>query len=390
MEATILVDVIKTVLEIITIPEIKQALTKGLPIENLVGMIKRESYEDPMDYEMICAFNEALEEACNILGWEYNSLALSHEFNAELHFLELAKSRESLIYLFGTLTGKQIDDKAVDIFINCFSNSIAKRPQLIKQIVFKEDSKKGEKAQIEYRKNYKNRIIAFVDILGFKNLVEDSSLDIYEFQKILDSLKKFRKLKKEKEDKYYIEDVKVTTFSDSLVISYPVEDGDKDVLYSVLLDLTRLQQELLEYNVIVRGGVTIGKLRHRIDENEIFGPAMNEAYYLESKVAKYPRIIICEDIIIHYCNIKRRNVSGSVDNKLIKLLRKDYGEDFYYLDYLGNTKLISSDEDYQHMLQKIKRIIRYGKQVSDEKTLPKYIWLEKYYISVMNRTNEPN
>lgn len=243
--------------------------------------------------------------------------------------------------------------------------------------------------KIEAKKNYKDRIIAFVDILGFKNLVEESTVNKYEFQKILDSLKNFRKLKKEKEDQHHIKDVKVTTFSDSLVISYPLDNSDCEVFYSILLDLTRLQLILLGNNVIIRGGIAIGKLRHT--QYEIFGPAMNEAYRLESKIAKYPRIVICEDTVKTYVQMHPSTGEDAKNQeKLESLLRQDSGENIYYLDYLGNPALFNSYEDYRLTLQIIENIIRHGKQADDAKTKSKYDWLEKYYITVLDEVIKEN
>ena len=52
----------------------------------------------------------------------------------------------------------------------------------------------------------------------------------------------------------------------------------------------------IAYNnrVIVRGGIARGGLIH--DKEMVVGPAMVDAYLLESKKAVYPRIIISEEL----------------------------------------------------------------------------------------------
>lgn len=335
-------------------------------------------------YQLIVCLEESIRLACNRLGWKYSYLELSPEFDSESfqNNHEFTKSR--LIDSLTMVTGKRVDDKAADIFIDCFEQIIADKQEVLSYIEsIMTHYNEEKKVQIGSRIKYKNRIIAFVDILGFKNLVEDSTTNKYEFQKILDSLDRFRELKKEKEDQHYINDVKVTTFSDSLVISYPVDEKDRDidVFYSILLDLTRLQLDLLDNNVIIRGGIAIGKLRHT--QNEIFGPAMNEAYYLESKVAKYPRIVVRERVIMDYLKKYVDNNPNKV--KLLKLLIQDEDANVYYLDYLGNKDLFNSVNDYNTMLQTIESIIKHGKQSSDGKTLEKYEWLGKYYKMVMDK-----
>lgn len=48
------------------------------------------------------------------------------------------------------------------------------------------------------------------------------------------------------------------------------------------------------YGFFFRGGVTIGDLFH--DGHIVFGPALNQAYDLESKKAVYPRAILDPDL----------------------------------------------------------------------------------------------
>lgn len=54
--------------------------------------------------------------------------------------------------------------------------------------------------------------------------------------------------------------------------------------------------------ILFRGAVVIGDLYN--DKIIIFGPAMLEAYELESKKAIYPRIIIEEDTILEGIKFK--------------------------------------------------------------------------------------
>ncbi len=46
---------------------------------------------------------------------------------------------------------------------------------------------------------------------------------------------------------------------------------------------------LLDLGVLVGGGVSFGPLYH--DASVVFGPALVEAYHLESDCAKFPRVI---------------------------------------------------------------------------------------------------
>lgn len=112
---------------------------------------------------------------------------------------------------------------------------------------------------------------------------------------------------------------------------------------------------------------------------------MNEAYYLESKIAKYPRIIICEKTVEDFLD---RKGDKSDDKRLKNLLRKDADENFYYLDYLKKEELFKSSDDYSIMLQRTEGIIQDGKLSEEESIRQKYVWLERYYEAVLNKEKE--
>ena len=49
---------------------------------------------------------------------------------------------------------------------------------------------------------------------------------------------------------------------------------------------------MMSKGILLRGGITVGQLCHK--DNIVYGPAMVEAYELESKSAIYPRVIVSE------------------------------------------------------------------------------------------------
>ena len=236
---------------------------------------------------------------------------------------------------------------------------------------------------------YEECIIAFVDIMGFKKLVDDSVGDPYQYERIKDALRIFRNLKKEKEDTRYDKNIKVTTFSDSLVISYPANYIGG--LFYIIMDLIYLQFNFAQLGIIIRGGITIGKLRHV--REEIFGPAMNKAYLLESQKAVYPRIVIEEETI---CNalISTHDKSLPVEhslkwevNDVLSLLKQD-GDGLFYLDFLRQYDEFEYPEDYYQMLTTIGNVIKQGKAFSKgcSRLSEKYDWLENYYNSVVKES----
>lgn len=84
----------------------------------------------------------------------------------------------------------------------------------------------------------------------------------------------------------------VTHFSDSLVLSAEAQD---EASVSGLIELAAKVNYRLwrEHNILTRGGITIGKLIHR-EGGVLIGPAMIRAYEIESTLSVYPRILIDE------------------------------------------------------------------------------------------------
>ena len=74
--------------------------------------------------------------------------------------------------------------------------------------------------------------------------------------------------------------VNVSTFSDNIVISTPVAEGN---IPYFLQSMAVMQLMTTSLHFLLRGGISMGDIYH--DEEVVFGPALNRAYELESKVA---------------------------------------------------------------------------------------------------------
>jgi hypothetical protein len=172
---------------------------------------------------------------------------------------------------------------------------------------------------------YEDRVIAFVDILGFGTLVESSSghpaivasisaaLDAVSPENLKGQL--FGKLHEEKIPPDLLDEarkvmahfteavlsqheVRVSYFSDSIVLS---AHADNIIATQTVVDLVgRLQTTFwMEHKLLVRGGIAKGELVH-IQGGQLFGPAMNCAYHLESKKAVGPRVLMQKDCWAHF------------------------------------------------------------------------------------------
>jgi hypothetical protein len=72
----------------------------------------------------------------------------------------------------------------------------------------------------------------------------------------------------------------------------------------------------MDHQILIRGGIAKGKLFH-VEGGPLFGPAMNRAYFLESKKAKYPRVIIDSLCYQEYKKVETFNLLESLFNEVI-------------------------------------------------------------------------
>lgn len=235
---------------------------------------------------------------------------------------------------------------------------------------------------------YESRILAFVDILGFKNMIQQSAFDYKEQQRILNAMNIIHGYKELNDNGFGGKGlreygIQITTFSDSAIISYPIDfEGG---LFHVLVDLIHLQIDLSNLGIFIRGGISMGLAHH--DEYNAFGPAMNEAYRLESEEAKFPRIILTNQTL--YDGIRAsESLQNPYDISLLEsLIRQDKSDGFYYLDYLRQYQELDYPEcNYYLWLSTIRDCLvrNLNTYYSNEKIYPKYCWMLEYWNDVLS------
>ena len=202
---------------------------------------------------------------------------------------------------------------------------------------------------------FEERFIAFVDILGFKEIVKKATNNL-DYQKVVSKVLNY--IAKVRNDNYYGNWSKygifndVSVFSDSIVISYPCDRSDGDGLFYLLMDLIHLCFILIRNGIFVRGGITVGKVIH--DQNIIWGPAFVEAYELENHNAIYPRIIIDKKAIEKGKELYAQKFPYDRDgDDLDKLILLDE-DSAYFLDYLSQYDEFDYLQDYFEWLEYIR------------------------------------
>lgn len=163
--------------------------------------------------------------------------------------------------------------------------------------------------------SYKTGIVAFIDILGFKEIVKKSERSPRLLNTIYQSLEFLKK--RELPDKWNLQLIEIeedaqkrniidfniaertysSAFSDSIVISVIVDDNNiNESLSTLLANLAFVGSKFIMDGILIRGGITIGKIIHN-EKGIVFGQGLIDAYYLESRAARYPRIILSDKLI---------------------------------------------------------------------------------------------
>ena len=218
---------------------------------------------------------------------------------------------------------------------------------------------------------YEKRIVCFIDILGFSNIIKrtirkTSSEDTTLFN-IVQAIQ-FIHTHFEGIEMDYEGTIQLSQFSDSIVISFTTENS-YEKMTTIFKNLKYVQVQLLkEYGILLRGGVVIGDVIH--NDSLLLGPAMIDAYMLESKCAMSPRIVIDPKVIYRYKKIAVNNPKDKEPS-----VNKDL-DDTYYIDYFNfkDTDFFVDGEPHEYY-RKICEIVRDNVNSSDISIRVKYLWI---------------
>lgn len=245
---------------------------------------------------------------------------------------------------------------------------------------------------------YAKKMFAFLDILGFETLVNQSKDNPELVGKIVNILKQ------SKEIALRILKAKLTVlrvdptqylyraFSDTVVICGPyVSHDDFNFLSTWIANYQYFMWKEEQY--FVRGAVVYGDIYH--DEDFIFGPAFVEGYHLERDEFKavWPRVLIDESVLNQLTQTERTR-------DFLEILRRD-GNDLVYLDYLReffhlfafaeNQKVLGARErDYgmptelfknhkQAILGQVNELLKKENNGDSKAVISKYLELSRYH-----------
>nr|WP_146219548.1 hypothetical protein [Pseudomonas sp. RW407] len=203
--------------------------------------------------------------------------------------------------------------------------------------------------------NWEYGVVSFIDILGFSSIVERDARKLDpENLKRIDDGNEVRQTSKDS-------GIEIILFSDSIVLSANLENQG---IIEILRNSIAIQKSLLSRNILTRGGIAFGK--HYQDDKTLYSEALIKAYNLETKIAKFPRVIIEHDLLDWLRNDQDTTPEQIKQAASLTLIDKD---DQIFLDYL-TPELLSHSLEILNSTTKLK----YTSGV-----LEKYQWLDSYH-----------
>jgi hypothetical protein len=211
------------------------------------------------------------------------------------------------------------------------------------------------------RPGYESRVVAFVDILGWSAAIQmapegNTTGSIAEAAEIVALASEWSEVAQKTSPR----DAKrlglmATHFSDAFVISSFANRDGGQMIEGMLFALCR---RLLVAGFYTRGGIAVGDLVHT--ERSLYGPALIEAYLLESRKARVPRILCSRE------TLSVLDVAGS-------LLEDDDGETF--LDLFSPLGAITSSSSHDTLLA-CYRVVK-GRLSREPEHSEKHLWLSR-------------
>jgi hypothetical protein len=243
--------------------------------------------------------------------------------------------------------------------------------------------------------NYERSILTYIDILGFSDLIANKSAgDISRAIRIVREAVEPRRFKSGFKE---IPEADFRNFSDLCIIRTPISKKGKfpamgDV-HSQITHMVHVQANLLfDEGILLRGGITVGDVA--LSYGQLFGPAVVRGYALESQVARFPRVVVGEEVLEELkINPALWVHDGEYDLKATRgLLRRDFDGE-YFVDYLRVIEEeIDERSEYPALLDQHNEFIKSGlkRYKGNASILAKYKWLREYHRYTVKKWEERN
>jgi hypothetical protein len=150
---------------------------------------------------------------------------------------------------------------------------------------------------MDHRAEYKTSYLAFVDVLGWKRVIEQIGAKADRFEDIINV---YATLDSHEVQDQWAREVGVPgpelprylVASDSIILTTA---DDARALHYLVLRCGRICADLLRRGFMTRGAIVRGRVYHQ--GRVIFGEALTAAYLQEKHSARYPRLLVAPEIV---------------------------------------------------------------------------------------------
>lgn len=228
---------------------------------------------------------------------------------------------------------------------------------------------------------YEERYVAFIDVLGFKSLVDRAEADAKLLERLATNLEEVRTYSAlgatmdasaiNDPENFFHNMFRMSTFSDSIIISTKINLiglGLIAMLSGIMCN------KLLHQGIFTRGAISAGKLIHT--ESIAFGAGLIRSYSLENSAAIYPRILIDERIVHDMDALAKQGGSP-------ELRRQDF-DGLWHLHILHsslshNAASDSKELDSEYMALARQEIEDAFRSAENLAVKAKIFWLARYF-----------
>jgi len=231
---------------------------------------------------------------------------------------------------------------------------------------------------------YEKTLLVYLDIMGFKDLINDSATDPAKIDLIINTLRQMKRQAGIRMPGILKTKTKTQNFSDLIVrATYP--QSDPHLIQQISAEcwlLAAVQCDLVVSNgVLLRGGMCLNDLY--MDEDIVFGPALVTSYQLGEHVAMFPRIVI-DPIIMNSIKLPETDL---LDVFIARGEDGAYFLDYLYVCFMHPTIVLGIATPANLLAAHKERAERKLIELSEkgDRTKQKGLWLALYHNSVVNR-----
>lgn len=138
------------------------------------------------------------------------------------------------------------------------------------------------------------RAVAFLDILGFKNLITQAEREpaglqrLRMLEQVIESHVRYDNANVSRSVPVFMHP-KYLFISDSIILSAPIKHEGYDGLDVIVVKTIQIAQKVLELGHLIRGGIAVGSVWH--EDRNIYGSGYIDAFLSEQN-AIHPRVVL--------------------------------------------------------------------------------------------------